>query len=222
MPRFKINKVVLIVGLAVALATVGVATASNMGFKFVKAYLALPNINTVTLPYFQSQFANADAVWSDLPNLTPGVDEVTRLTTSSLSETWTGSFGAGGSGGTNFALEVGRPLFIKKQSAGNHVIVGSHNPAFSFSLLALPSINPISLPYHATYLDADDVWLDLPNLIPGTTEVFHFTPSNISETWTGSFGSGGAGGTNFPIVIGEAIVVKGTGACASCWVPDHY
>jgi hypothetical protein len=61
------KNVILTLGLALILAAGGIATASNMGFKFVKNYSnVIPDVNTLSLPYNQSQFANVRQIWNDL------------------------------------------------------------------------------------------------------------------------------------------------------------
>jgi len=83
------KKVILTMGLALVLAAGGVATASNMGFKFVKNYTAIkPQSNTLSLPYFQSQFVNASNIWTDIG---AAGTEVCRLNANESRDCWTGS-----------------------------------------------------------------------------------------------------------------------------------
>src|SRR5262245_21134089 len=84
-PRFMTRKVILTLGLALVLAAGGLATASNMGFKFVKVYTGGAT-NTVSLPYIQSQFPNVRALFNDIP----GAQQVCRINANESRDCWLG------------------------------------------------------------------------------------------------------------------------------------
>lgn len=205
------RKAVILIGLSLILAAGGLSIASNMGFKFVKSYLALPSRNTLALPYFQSQFVTAADLFTDLGVKASAVCKYDTAPAANLSVRapaltvcWTpGSF-------NNFTITDKTALEILVTPAGTQVIVGAHNPSLSFSLQALPKTNVIPLPYHTTYLTAADIFND----IPGCNSVSKVLATAGTSTWTpGSF-------NNFSIVIGDVYEIQMSSATS--WVPDHY
>ena len=110
MPRFMSKKVILTMGLALVLAAGGVATASNMGFKFVKNYSAIiPQTNTLALPYFQSQFTKARNIWNDIPGAVNGQTQVCRLNANESRDCWTGDLQAN----FNWPTVIGDAVIIR-------------------------------------------------------------------------------------------------------------
>src|SRR5262245_61441939 len=100
-----------------------------MGFKFVKSYTNIsPNINTLSLPYFQSQFTNASSLFNDIT----GCTQVCQFTASGAYDCWTpSSF-------NNFAINSQNGYAVGVGGATTQVIVGAHNPGLNISLSNVP------------------------------------------------------------------------------------
>jgi len=205
-PRFMTKKVILTLGLALILAAGGLATASNMGFKFVKNYSAVsPDVNTVSLPYFQSQFTNVQSVFNNIP----GVTQVCRINPTEARDCWLGDY----TGSLNFPIVSEDGLIVGVSAAITQIVVGSHNPSLALSLNNVaPDINFKSLPYHMTYTTVQQVFND----ITGVTQVCRINPNESKDCWLGDY----TGSLNWNPVIGDAVVI-GVSA-ATTWTPDHY
>lgn len=211
MPRWNSKKFLLVLGLALVLAAGGITTASNMGFKFVKNYTntaAGHNVNTVTLPYIQSQFVKASDLLNDA-----GDDAVCQITDNGGSSCWTPSSFA------NFTLSLqpasgGGCYEVLRSTATTEVIVGAHDPTTVLHLTNFApghNVNAVNLPYHMTYVKASDVFNDIG---PTAAAVCQITNNGGSACWTpSSFG-------NFNLNIGECYEVLVT--ASTNWTPDHY
>jgi hypothetical protein len=204
------SKVILTLGLALVLVAGGVATASNMGFKFVKNYGAVdPAINTVSLPYFQTQFTTAQQLFNDLG---AQAVQVCRLNSNNTRSCWLGDF----TGSLNFTLNNATSYLVGVSAVKTEVIVGSHDPSNNIGatfLAADPAIYLTSLPYHMTYTNLRDLFSD----IPGAVQVCRLNSNNTRTCWLGDF----TGSLNVTLNIGEGYLV-GVNPAAPTWIPDHY
>lgn len=95
-------------GLVAALAGIalllgGVATASNMGFKFVPQIPGTVNANAynLSLPW-NNNYTNADSILKDVP----GLQRVARMEPNAKFTSWTGS------AGTNFPVVKGTAYVV--------------------------------------------------------------------------------------------------------------
>jgi hypothetical protein len=187
----------------------GVVIASNMGFKLVYQVLTASGnsgTNWVSVPY-NFPFANAQELYTDVPNCT----EVTRFVRSDDSlQTY-----LAGKGAINFPIEPGIAYSVKTSADTNYVSVGSHDPSHGVGLEAASGnsgTNWISVPYHTTANNAQELYMDVLNC----TEVTCFVRSDDSlQTYLA-----GKGAVNFPITPGEGLIVKVS--ANSTWTPSHY
>jgi len=213
----------VILGLAVAvLVTSGtLVMASNMGFKINKqlyngyvASKAPKSVNWVSVPY-SSPYNNMKALCNAM-GTTSSVVTVYQLNAST---------GIGTSMTCNLSLtntlDAARGVRITNTSATlpptNAVLVGSSDEA-----KALPTIyggfvlaqspkkeNWISIPYHTTWIKAEDVCVSL-GILAGQGTVIRINADPASSTNTISHPCGGTLVSNFSIVIGEAVDIRKT------------
>lgn len=200
-------------GLVAALAGIalllgGVATASNMGFKFVPQIPGTVNANAynLSLPW-NNNYTNADSILKDVP----GLQRVARMEPNAKFTSWTGS------AGTNFPVVKGTAYVVVGSGSGQTpVIVGSHDPNFTFAFVN--GANNLSAPYHQTFTGADGLLKDLRSKLGGDTvitRVARIEPNMKLTSWTGS------AGTNFPLELGKGVVVYANGT-PSGYVWPHY
>ncbi|MFQ5669725.1 MAG: hypothetical protein ACE5HD_04295 [Acidobacteriota bacterium] len=197
-------------GAAVSLLVGGLVVGSNMGFK-INLPLAPGQIQWISVPYTGS-WTNARELVDILTNKTvsstnPDSTNLQRtLPTSPVSfEFW--QFNQ--TGAVNFSIQEGEGFAVKPQLGDptSAIVAGAHDPFQS-----IPAAGPfvanllylISIPYHTTAVNANDILQDLPGqtgtifrLNPGSTPSFDFWQQ---PTVTG--------GLNFPVVLGEAYEVK--------------
>jgi len=195
---------------AILLAVSGAAVASNMGFKFV------PNLNqtsktfTISLP-LNNNYASASAVFNDIQasGCTPNkVERINPSTGGSSRSSWTST------GGTDFPVAKGEGYIVEVgANCTSWVVVGSHDPAYTYNFALANKSYLASIPYHTTATSASAIF----NSIPSASKVERINPStggSSRSSWTST------GGTDFPVTIGEAYIVEVT--AASSWTPAHY
>ena len=116
-------------------------------------------------------------------------------------------------------MTPGEAYFSVMSAAHSWVVVGSHDPAGSVSIVQSGGFNQnwISVPYHPTATVAGDLWTEI-NADTGNavSSVNRWVASGDTiESWSGR------AGTNFAITPGMAIMCvasSGTGT----WTPEHY
>jgi len=214
----------VILGLAVAvLVTSGtLVMASNMGFKVNKqiynGYLssAFPKrVNWISIPY-SSPYTNMKALCNAIGATTSAVN-IYQLNAST---------GVASQMACNLnlatALDALRGVRVTNTSAGaptNGILVGASDetktlPTLygSFLLSASPKKeNWISIPYHTTWMKAEDVCVTL-GIGAGAGSVIRINGDPASGTNTITHPCGNTTVSNFSIVIGEAVDVRKTTA----------
>lgn len=210
MKRF--NKVQGLVAAAVGVALLagGLATASNMGFKFVPNIAANQFFN-LSLPW-NNNYTNAASLLSDLP----GSNRVTRYNGNGTVTDWF----AGGNPLNNFPIVKGDAYIVRAGGSGVNtaVVVGSHDPAFTFSFTAGQFRNTAA-PYHQTLTKASQLLADLQTQM-GATSVNRVTRYNSNGTVTDWF-AGGNPLNNFNLTLGMGVIVRGQNG-GSGYVWPHY
>jgi len=223
----------LVAVLAVVLA--GGLVASNMGFKLnytlIAGGQAVPEggvsqdgTNDISLPDFpQSGMVSANDLRLDigLP-ANGGVSQFLRA--SNTSQVYTGK-GAG----LNFNLVAGDGYRVRVTGAANvnYIVVGSHNPSLSHTLIAAgqavpeggvsqDGTNSYNYPYHSVAATANDLRLEIGAPANGGVSKF-LRASNTSQVYTGK-----GAGLNFNLVPGASYRVRITGATNVSFVPNHY
>jgi len=199
---------------ALVLTVGGAAMASNMGFKFVPNLNQSGKIFTISLP-INNNYTNAAAVLTDMQSsgCTPQKIERINPSVGGTSRTfWTGS----GTAAQNFTISKGEGYLVQVTgSCTSWVVVGSHDPTYSYSISQPGKVYMVSIPYHTTAQVANDLLTSIPN----ASKIERINPSvgGTSRTfWTGS----GTAAQNFPVTIGESYLVVVT--AASTWTPAHY
>src|SRR5262245_27148037 len=183
-----------------------------MGFKFVKNYTAVdPQLNTISLPYFQTQFSTTKGLFDDIG---ANARQVCRLNQTGGRVCWLGDF-AGSP--PPVALVPGQGYQVGVSAATTQVIVGSHDPALNVGstfAAADPAIYLTAMPYHTAYVNTRDMFNDIPNAV----QVCRLNPGGGRTCWLGDF-SGSP--TPVTVVIGDAYAI-GVSVAAPTWIPDHY
>ena len=191
--------------LIVSVATIG----SNMGFKISIPLVYDGNTlttNWVSLPYYNS-YTDAASIKADIG---ANFGSVTRWNnTTHAYQTYNGVIG-------NFTLVKGEMLAIKVKTATvNWIVVGSHDPGFSLSLVydgnTLTS-NWVSVPYHTTATDAAGIKSQIGTNFGSITRWNNTT--HAYQTYNGIVG-------NFSLTPGEGYIIKVKTATTQ-WTPAHY
>jgi len=223
----------LVAALAVVLA--GGLLASNMGFKLnyslVAAGQAVPEggvsldgTNDISLPDFaQAGMVTANDLRLDIgAPANGGISKLLRAT--NTSQVYTGK-GAG----LVFPLVAGDGYRVRVTGAANvnYIVVGSHNPSLSHTLIAagqpvpeggvsLDGTNTYNFPYHSVAATANDLRLEIGAPANGGVSKL-LRATNTSQVYTGK-----GAGLNFNLVPGAAYRVRVTGAANVSFVPNHY
>jgi len=199
---------------ALLLAVGGTVIASNMGFKFVPNVAQAGKVYTISLP-INNNYTNADSVFQDINASGCSAAKVEKMVPSAgglQRVTWLGF----GSAADNFTVSKGEGYIVQTNGAcTSWVVVGSHDPTYSYSFPQVGKAYLVGVPYHTTATVANDLFTSIPNC----AKVEKIVPSAGGlqrVTWLG-FGSAA---DNFPVSIGEAYVVQVT--AASTWTPAHY
>ena len=193
--------------LGVTLLLVGVATASNMGFKFVPQIpgTAGANAYNLSLPWNNNYTSSVDLL-TDIA----GAQGVAQFSPDAKLTTWYPG------GGTTFSVSKGEAYIVFGSGAGQTpVIVGSHDPSFTFSFVAGKAKN-VSAPYHQTFTNAVQLLTDLNTKCPSAiSSVAKFTPDSKLVSWYPG------GGTTFDLTLGQGVIVFAQSNCNG-YVWPHY
>jgi hypothetical protein len=220
------------IGVVAALAVGSLVVASNMGFK--GRFIFNGGVAQWFSPPYNSPYKTADDLLQATCPTAGGRIQRTIASDPPGFQFWAGK-GAGEGNGLpkNFVLNAGEGYEVKPTLASpgleDVVLVGSHNPfiALPLSQRGLPGSTPsvevftpdgfvanrdylISVPWHTTYLTAEDLRTDL----PGAARIIRLeeTPTNVAFFfWTGPPPTGAGGNDdpqNFALVLGEAYEVR--------------
>lgn len=194
--------------LGVTLLLVGVATASNMGFKFVPQIpgTAGANAYNLSLPWNNNYTSSVDLL-ADIA----GAGSVAQFTANSKLTSWFPG------GGTPFSLRKGEAYIVYGSGSGQTpVIVGSHDPSYTYSFTAGQALNA-SAPYHQTFTDSVGLLSNLNQFCgAGAIEsVAQFTAQSKLVTWFPG------GGTPFNLTLGQGVIIFPHANCSG-YVWPHY
>jgi hypothetical protein len=217
------------VGIAAVLVAGGLV-ASNMGFKAnyhldtIGSNGSVTGAQTLALPYNQQTGINtAQDLINDI-NTDAGaavVDNVSRIVrTTDLKESYSLSVG-----GVNFGITPGEGYIVVVTASADYIMVGSHNPALALNLDS-PGTNGSnsgtqlwSMPYHFTGTTAQDLINEIESHgAPGDVDS---VSSLIRTSVAPQSYSLSVGGTNFPLVPGEAYVIVVLNDVTG-WIPSHF
>jgi hypothetical protein len=223
----------LVAALAVVLA--GGLIASNMGFKLNYTLIAagqavpeggtsLDGTNDISLPDFpQSGMATANDLRLDIgAPANGGVSKLLRATNTTQVYTGKGT-------GLNFNLVPGDGYRVRVTGTTNvnYIVVGSHNPSLSHTLIAAgqavpeggvsqDGTNTYNYPYHSVAATANDLRLEIGAPANGGVSKL-LRATNTAQVYTGK-----GTGLNFNLVPGAAYRVRITGTSNVSFVPNHY
>ena len=192
----------ILAGLAgVALLVGGFATASNMGFKFVPNVAASQAFN-LSMPW-NNNFTKANQLFNDLD----GQDaDLLRLSKFNANSTFLNWF-AGAAPANNFNVVKGEAYILFAAATGpisSAVVVGSHDPNFTFSFTANQAFNAAA-PYHQTFTRANQLFNDM-NTRLGAGSIQRISKYNPNATFLNWF-SGAAPANNFNLDLGMGVII---------------
>lgn len=212
-----------------AVALTGTAlVASNMGFKLNYQLLQpSPGVssnsgtNVLALPDFkQAGMVNAIDLMNDIGfSSTTNVQKF--LTTLDTLTTYTGRKGTA----AGFSLDAGQAYYVRMTTSVNYIVVGSDDPALSYTLFH-PTGNPgtsnsgtnfYAYNYHQTATDAIGLMNDIG--FASVTNIQKFlTLTDTLTTYTGRKGTA----AGFALKPGEGYYVRIGAATDIPYTPSHY
>jgi len=211
MTKSRIVRGVLASLVGVALLAGGLATASNMGFKFVPSIGANQYFN-LALPW-NNNYTKASQLLNDLPN----VVRVSKYTAAGGVLDWF----HGAPLSNNFALAAGEAYIAKAGASASNtaVIVGSHNPNFTFTFPANQYFNAAA-PYHQTFTKASQLLNDIGTHLGANAvaRVSKYTATGGLLDWF----HGAPMSNNFNLDLGMGVIIKGGSTGGSGYVWPHY
>jgi hypothetical protein len=211
MTKYRMVRGVLAGLVGVALLAGGLATASNMGFKFVPSVAANQYFN-LALPW-NNNYTKASQLLNDLPNIV----RVSKYTSTGLLKDWF----AGAPLANNFAVASGEAYIVKAGTSASNtaVVVGSHNPNFTFTFPANQYFNAAA-PYHQTFTKASQLLNDISTHLGATAvaRVSKYTSTGLLQDWF----SGAPLSNNFNLDLGMGVIIKGGSTGGSGYVWPHY
>ena len=179
---------------------------SNTGFKLKSnLYLLGAGKQLVSLPY-KNPYVDANSLFTDIPFCT----EISRwLPTSHILQTWDGS------SGTNFDIIPGEAYYISVSQDTEWLVVGSHDPELTLTIIGLGTSNLISLPPHLVASTVDELFTEITSCV----EISRWNHTLDSfDTYTGGFLD-----TIWDITPGVGILVKiDSGISSVNWTPQTY
>lgn len=232
--------VILGTAAAVMITSGGLLMASNFGFKINKGITsnftgatAPKGYNWISLPY-SSPYANAKAVCAAAGVTTNAgtltfTDPPSGTNTSFLcGAAGPGFLLTGNSPGGILMRTLGLRLTVAGAGIANAVFVGSSDETIQISLLkgflgnqAPKLYNWISVPYHTTWIKANDICVTVGNATNAVT-ITRIAGSTGTPT-THLCGQGAAGAGNFSLVVGESVRITWAGAgAAAVFFPPHF
>ncbi len=204
----------LVVGLAgIMLLVGGLATASNMGFKFVPNVPAGKAFN-LSVPWNHNYpaTANADDIFNDGVAMDSDLANIQKFTNNSKLVTWsTGSLPPAPT------IAKGEAAIVNAKATGaiqGWVIVGSHDPNFQYTFPD-KAFNAAA-PYHQTFTKAHQLFNDLKTQFPAVQNIQKFNENSKLLTWsTGSLPPA------FDLTLGMGVIVNTSGGAGPYTWP-HY
>jgi hypothetical protein len=192
----------LLVGLAgVALLVGGFATASNMGFKFVPNVAANQAFN-LSMPW-NNNFTKANGLFNDLDGQDGDVNRLSKFQANSTLASWF----SGASPSANFNVVKGESYIVFAAPSGPvsaAVVVGSHDPNYTFSFTANQAFNAAA-PYHQTFTKANQLFNDL-NTKLGAGSISRLSKFGATSTLASWF-AGSQPSANFNLDLGMGVII---------------
>jgi len=213
---FRSKLVLASVAIFATVLAIGVAQASNMGFKMnmIIQPLGTPapkGQNFIALPY-KNPYVTAVDVCTAL-GLSAATGKVTQIKAGPAPAA-TLSFNCGDLPGSAFTLLPRVGLVVNNSTAAGGIVVGSHasNPPGNVTLYPLGGFplgqNRFPVPYHTTDITANDLCIDL-GLPTASGKIVR---TNASTGAQPSFNCSDLPGSAFNLVLGESVIVTFSGA----------
>jgi hypothetical protein len=186
----------LVAGAVAVLA--GGLMASNMGFKLNRQLLVTgtaSNTNTLALPY--NRQVGIDTAKDLFLDIGPANVQLVQKWNIATDSTQSYSYGS-----PDFPLAAGEGNFVKMNADTNYIVVGSHDPSATISLVAGvgSGTNLYAHPYHGVASTAKELFLEIdPTRVQLVQRWNPATDSTQSYTY---------GSPDFPLVPGEAYFLK--------------
>lgn len=196
----------LAVVLGFALLLGSTAIGSNMGFKFVPVIPGAAsgrNFN-LSLPW-NNNYTDAASLFDDIATY-GAITQVLQVSPAFTLAGWTGP----GSFSTDFPVSKGEAYIVTAAGPSNvnPVIVGSHDPNFTFSFPR--GAYDAAAPYHQTYTDAATLFDAIAAVCPGKlNQVTQMSPAFSYASWTGP----GSFSSNFALALGEGVIIETNAPC---------
>ena len=227
-------------GVVAAIGIGSLVVASNMGFKGKFSFTA--NEKTWFSPPYHSPYQTANDLMLAINPGSGGVVQRTVATNPPSFQFWDSQAQVGNGLPANFVLNAGEGYEIRSNASVTPVVVGSHNPFTALPLaqnglpanadagIPLGGSTPagfvanrdylISVPWHTTYLTAEDLRSDLPaaqrvvriDNAGGGAPSFFF--------WNGDTGNDSP--KNFGITLGAAYEVRVLQSTPQGATPSHF
>lgn len=162
----------------------------------------------LSLPW-NNNYTDARSLFTDLGT---GIQRVSKLEANSKLTNWNGP-----GGGTNFTIAKGSSYIVYGSGSGQTpVIVGSHDPNFTFNFVANQAYNAAA-PYHQTLTDARSLFNSINAACPNSMQrVTKIGANTKTVSWNGP-----GGGSNFNLDLGMGVVIY-TKANCNGYVWPHY
>jgi hypothetical protein len=194
----------------------GLATASNMGFKFVPSVAAGKAFN-LALPWFNNytKASGPSGLYTDLHNQDADVQRVSKFTATGAFVDWQ----AGSPPANNYNVVKGEAymIFAGAGPIDTAVVVGSHDPNFTFTFTAGQFLN-VSAPYHQTFTRANILYADMRSKTSNAIDrISKFTDGAAFVDWQ----AGSPPANNFTLDLGMGVITHAA-ATNTGYVWSHY
>ncbi len=211
MKRTRVFKLLAAGTVGAVLLVGGLVIASNIGYKLIYPLVYSGTLGAndfqVSVP-FSTPLQDAN----DLLLAAPGASQVSRLNpaTNTVQVWFPGFFG------NNFPIVAPEGYIIRLQDTALPTavtFVGAHDPSIVYNFNKANADFLVSIPYHTTWKNANDIFQATPNAV----NVTQLNPAlNTFKVWFPGFF-----GNKFDVVIGEGYLVR-VGSSPSVSVPEHF
>jgi hypothetical protein len=201
----------------------GTLLASNMGFKlnYNLTNSGTVQTNWVSLPYFYlTAPVTAEMACDDIGGTcaTLGNCIVGHWVEATDTDVY---WSCQTAKGTPFTITAGEAIYVKVNAPEAWTVVGSHDPSLNISMTNTGTVqtNWISVPYHTTALNAEDLCDQIGGTCAtlGNCIVGHWVETSDTDVY---WSCQTAKGTPFSLTTGEGVYVKVN--TPASFIPAHY
>ena len=213
------NRILLASVVGAAVLITGGLLASNMGFKLNKQLQKLGGASgtqVIAVPFNQqTSLTDAETLLNDI-SLCPSSNV---LSVARYVRSLDGLSSYSCLGGENFTIAKGDAYYVKVATDQPYIVVGSHDPSFSVSLLkpaGASGTNPYAAPFHSVASTAEELLNEI-SLCPGSQVL---SVARYVKSLDGLSSYSCLGGENFSLAPGEGYLIKVSTDVS--FVPAHY